>query len=172
MNSYDFKQCYEVSKIAISIVTRWLMEQKTIISVINVEDDERFQELDVDLLAIVDDSTCKLIEVKADRYDTGNFFLELISDVEKDSRGCMLQTKSDYVFYYFTKMHKLYSLSIHYLQKWLIDNRAHYHKKTVETSLKNGRSYHTVGICVPIQNLVKLGHAKELKLDEQGLDNE
>ena len=166
MNSYNFNQCYEVSKAAISKVTRWLMEQKTIISVINVEDDKRFQELDVDLLAIMDDSTCKLIEVKTDRYDTGNFFLELISNVEKDSRGCILQTKSDYVFYYFTKIHKLYILSTYYLQKWLIDNHTHYNKKTVKTFLSNGGSYHTIGICVPIQNLVKLGHAKELKLDE------
>ena len=49
------------------------------------------------------------IEIKGDRkHFTGNFFFETVSNLNKNTKGCMLYTESDYVFYYFIDTCDLY----------------------------------------------------------------
>jgi hypothetical protein len=124
------------------------------------------QDMDVDLIIARPEGDYILLEVKGDRYTTGNFFIELVSNTEKCSIGCILKTQADYILYYFIKTYTLYSLAVQGLKYWIKDNARYYPIKTVQTHLENGSVYHTEGICVPITRLVTIGHAKELKLDE------
>ena len=50
------------------------------------------------------------VEAKADKVPSSNIFFETISDIEKNTLGCMYKTEADYVFYYFIAFKELYIL--------------------------------------------------------------
>src|SRR5262245_1877034 len=72
----------------------------------DVQDDPRFQHRGVDFLWDVPAGEAAGgervlgVEVKGDRNGRrGNYFLELISNVEKDTPGCFLYSTADFVLY-------------------------------------------------------------------------
>jgi len=82
-------------------IEAWLRSKKISIEVLNVENDEKYQAADVDLLwkTTLGDKT---IEIKGDTYHrTGNFFLETHSNKERNTPGCFMYTEADFVYYYF-----------------------------------------------------------------------
>ncbi|MEW5985621.1 MAG: hypothetical protein AB1791_03210, partial [Chloroflexota bacterium] len=74
----------------------------------NVEEEPAYQEFDVDLLWTVLDKGGRLrvipLEIKGDRYhQTGNFFLETVSNEGRGTAGCFLYTRAEWLLYYFVE---------------------------------------------------------------------
>src|SRR5271154_5427777 len=68
----------------------------------DVQDDPRFQHRGVDLLWDRPGASVVGVEVKGDRQARrGNYFLELVSNVEKDTPGCFLYSTADLLLYVF-----------------------------------------------------------------------
>ena len=91
-----------------------------------------------------DEST---LELKSDNYDTGNFFFERFSSVEKQSPGGPWQSHSDYFVYWFTKTNVYYAFETVSLVQFLNDYIKN--KKPKQISVKN-EGYTSVGYLVPI----------------------
>jgi len=90
-----------------------------------------------------------VLEVKTDRYRSPNFFLEINSNLEQNTLGCIEASKSDFFFYYFSNAKQLYIFKTNDLKKWLNRNKNIF--KPINVPNKN---YTTVGIKVPIITLI------------------
>ncbi len=157
MNSYYFHAQNALSKIGTKKIINYYKSLG--IRLYTVEDNDKFQNHDIDLIMKENDKFTT-IEVKVDRYQSGNFFLETMSNKEKGIPGCLLTTKSEKLYYYFINMKKLYIFNTEDLKDWILKNKCNYREFPVETPVGGGY-YTTLGIPVPISTLVK-----ELNLDK------
>lgn len=67
-----------------------------------VGDDKKFQDMDIDILMHKKNSDEVInIEIKTDYTKYKNIFAEFLSCREKNTPGCWVKTKSDYILYYF-----------------------------------------------------------------------
>lgn len=158
----------EVSKVADQaalIVEQWLKRREKTISVQNVENDPVFQEADIDLiLNNVDGFT--YIEVKGDRYSsTGNFFFETDSNLERETPGCFLYTKADWVAYLFMDTGELYMLPMPQTRDWFMERIAYFRQRETHTPTSSGH-YTTVGRLVPRKRVMdEVEKAFKVKVD-------
>ncbi len=144
----------QVAQRASTEIEAWLREWHGTVDVENVEGDEDYQKIDVDLLwtTIARDYT---IEIKADRWhETGNFFLETASNKEKGTPGCFLYTEADFLFYYFVEPRKLYILPRPRVREWFLKNIDRFEQRETTTPV-GGQHYTTVGRIVPIEAVLK-----------------
>lgn len=153
MNEYEMKETLKVSEEASISVQAYLRSFDETIDVISVEDDKRFQAKDVDLLwvYIKDGKThMKKIEVKGDRYsNTGNFFIETKSNVQKDSPGCFMYTEADYIYYYFMDSRELNVMPMERSRKWFIENMDRFKEVPLRTKVGDVGHYTSLGRIVP-----------------------
>lgn len=136
-------------------IEAWLRSKKISIEVLNVENDETYQAADIDLLwkTTLGDKT---IEIKGDTYHrTGNFFLETLSNKERNTPGCFMYTEADFVYYYFVLIKKLYILPMPKTRLWFMDHLDQFSEKATQTIVGNGAHYTTVGRLVPIETLLQ-----------------
>lgn len=150
MKQYDFKERNDLSKIGISKVVNYLYSLKETVYVDNVEDDREFQEFDIDLIHSTHNNVFN-IEVKADTYDSGNFFFETVSNATKGTLGCFMYTCADYVHYYFTKYNTLYVLPMPATRDWFNINKFRFKEKKLATKNGNKLLYYSYGYAVPIR---------------------
>lgn len=122
-----------------------------------------YRRLDVDLV-VVDPKSHDVIwvELKGDNQEQyGNFFMEYVSNDKLMTPGCMLITKSKYVFYYFVNTKILYIMDTREMQAWLrdeLENRSRRFRDGVTgTCNKKGDRewYNTIGKRVPITILME-----------------
>ena len=75
--------------------------QKEGIKYIDVSKDPSYYEDDIDLLLVNEDGTTTPIEIKYDNYihTYHSFFIELLSNAEKNKLGYIYQTKATYIYY-------------------------------------------------------------------------
>ena len=157
LKQYDFNERLNFSKIGTEKIIQYYAEKGEYLH--SVEDIEKFYKHDIDLV-LKEGSKLTTIEVKVDSYKSGNFFLEIMSNKEKKTLGCLLTTKANKLFYYFINLKKLYIFDRKRLKDWIIKNKVNYRK--VETSTPVGDEwYTTVGLVVSIPTLTK-----ELKPEE------
>jgi hypothetical protein len=107
----------DVGKTAVSLThhfltTRWAAYT---VAIHSVEEDPAYQAHDVDLLWSIVDGNGRLrtipLEVKGDRHhQTGNFFLETVSNADRQTAGCFLYTKAHWLFYVFVEVAELYCI--------------------------------------------------------------
>lgn len=125
--------------------------------VLDVQEDESFREQDIDLLVWIDKNGTpqkKRIEVKGDRYhNTGNYFFETVSNKSKQTPGCFIYTKCDFLFYYFIDAQELHILTMPDVRNWFLKNQARFKISQTSTPVRDGH-YITVGRLVP-RNLLK-----------------
>lgn len=155
MKTYDFDGRYDVSKIAINKVTDYLIGSPCTLDIINVEDDSRFQDFDIDLVKVSHDGRTINIEVKSDTYDSGNFFFETISNASKGTEGCFMYTRADYLYYYFTKSSNVYMLPMPVTREWFVKNINRFKQKELATKKGNKILYYSYGYPVPIETVLK-----------------
>jgi len=120
----------------------------------DVQDDPRFQHRGVDLLWEVPEGDRVLgVEVKGDRHGRrGNYFLELISNVEKDTPGCFLYSTADYVLYAFVREREVHQLPLPALREWFLPQARRF--PTAQARTRTGTAhYTTVGALVPVRDV-------------------
>jgi hypothetical protein len=155
IKTYTMKEQLEFSKLCSLKITEYL-HKNTKYRVVNVEDEPIFKEGDVDLLLVdikdIENLTIHRVEVKGDRQEeTGNYFIEIISNSNKNTKGCMLYTKSDYIFYYFSNINQLHIINTKELQNWLNTNINKFKEVATSTSSNNKDRifYKTYGRLIP-----------------------
>jgi len=127
----------------------------------DVQDDPRFQHRGVDLLWDLPpeggDGGGRVlgVEVKGDRNGRrGNYFLELISNLEKDTPGCFLYSTADLVLYAFVREREVHQLPLGPLREWFLPRAKQF--PTARTRTRTGAShYTTVGALVPVREVQK-----------------
>jgi hypothetical protein len=154
MNTYSFKQSYDVSKLGVDRVVDLLSLIDDTVDIINVENDKSFQEFDIDLVHVTNRDVVN-IEVKADTYESENFFFETVSNATKGTHGCFMYTRADYLYYYFIKSNKLYVLPVASTREWFLKNINRFPKKELATKENSRILYHSYGYTVPIKVVMR-----------------
>jgi hypothetical protein len=121
----------------------------------DVQDDPRFQHRGVDLLCELPTGEVLGIEVKGDRQaHRGNYFFELISNLEADTPGCFLYSTADWLFYAFLSTGELHELPLPSTRAWFLENARTFPLRHTQTRVGNAR-YTTVGATVPVRTVLK-----------------
>src|SRR5512139_2731309 len=155
---YTMNEASTVAKQAASDVEAWLRNKPETIDVINVEDDPYYREKDIDLIYKYrnkdDVEVATTIEIKGDRWHrTGNYFLETVSNDQKNTPGCFMYSEADYFFYYFVEIRELHIIPMLPAREWFTVNIESFTEKKTMTPLPNGEHYNTVGRLVPRNSL-------------------
>ncbi len=159
IKSYTFVEKDKFSKKGIDVVCAYLNSLKKTIKIKNVEGDRNYQKNDIDLIWIYKKEDTDLmisVEVKTDKYTTGNFWLETLSNEEIGTLGCFLKSKAKYLFYYFTEWDSMYIIPLKKAQSWFLKNLSRFRESKTTTKDENGNYKHTtVGKLVPIKIIIK-----------------
>lgn len=159
VNAYTFEEKDSFSKQGIKAVYNYLNALNKTIKIINVEDDPRYQRQGIDLVWIYKKGRNKIkisIEVKTDKYTTGNFWLETLSNEEIGTQGCFIKSKAKYFFYYFPEWRNMYIMPLKKAQKWFLQNISRFRESKTTTKDQYGNHKHTtVGRLVPINIMMQ-----------------
>ncbi len=120
----------------------------------DVQHDPRFQHRGVDLLWERPSLPVAGVEVKGDRQGrTGNYFLELISNLEKNTPGCFLYSTADLILYVFLEQREVHVLPVGESREWFLAHAKQFSLKSTRTRTGTA-SYTTVGALVPVRQLL------------------
>ena len=108
------------------IIYNYLLHHSSTKIIVNVTNDEWFQQFDIDFLQITKDNQINKIEVKTDRMAdrTGNMVYEVYSDRRTYTQGCFEKTESDYIFYYLINTNVLYIFNTQELRQWVSEHKS------------------------------------------------
>ncbi|MDQ3262532.1 MAG: hypothetical protein M3Y59_02555 [Myxococcota bacterium] len=118
----------------------------------DVQLDPRFQHRGVDLLW-ESGAQVQGVEVKGDRRTSGNYFLELVSNAEKDTPGCFLYSEADWLLYAFVQTGEIHFLPLRSAREWFLGRAKDFPLRHTRTRMGNQR-YTTVGALVPVRELL------------------
>lgn len=143
---YQFHERNNYAQFHIETIECYLKSLPSTTSVTNVESDKKYQVIDIDLLwEGVNKNNIpikKSIEVKVDSYyHSGNIFFETISNDNKNSKGCMLVSKADYLFYFFPDIKLLYSFKLEEFKNWTLTNKHRFKMKQCKNPTYNSYGY-------------------------------
>jgi hypothetical protein len=115
--------------------------------------DPRFQHRGVDLLWERADGAITGVEVKGDRQgQRGNFFFELVSNLEKDTPGCFLYSLADLLVYVFLERREVHCLPLAATREWFLARAKDFELKSTRTRT-GALLYTTVGAIVPVSRV-------------------
>lgn len=114
----SFKDSLKQGGVGEHVVWNLLMKQKGIRSVIDVRDDKKFQEADVDFLVEDYNRQFMWVEVKTDMkaHESGNIVYELTTS---NHTGCFEKTKSEYIMYYLPATKVVYMIHTQSLRNYV-----------------------------------------------------
>lgn len=152
LNEYDFNETSNIGNDGVIIIKKYLESLESTIVYEDVQNVKEFQKNDIDLRLLNRDNNIISIEVKTDRYyNTGNFFFETISNQQKNTPGCFLYTKADYIYYIFLPEKLLYIIPVKESREWFLDNINSFITRPTSTENK----YITIGKLVP-RNIIMM----------------
>jgi len=120
----------------------------------DVQNDPRFQHRGVDLLWERSNHPVQGVEVKGDRNaGRGNYFFELVSNLERNTPGCFLYSEADLLVYVFLAPREIHCLPLPSTRQWFLERAKAFPLK--QTRTRAGRaSYTTVGAAVPARQVL------------------
>jgi hypothetical protein len=153
---YDFAEVNALARQATTEIERWLRNHPETLELSNVEADPVYQQQDVDLLWHTQRQPQGYkLEVKVDRYyQTGNFFFETHSNLERNTPGCFLYSAADLLLYYFIPERQLFILPLPETRSWFLGRQAEFAIRDTRTPLQNGY-YTTRGCLVPRSRVLR-----------------
>jgi hypothetical protein len=139
---------------AVAMACRWMRERCPQATFHNVQEEPRFQHLGVDFLWEKDAYTVEGVEVKGDRSRGKHFFFELVSNFERNTPGCFLYSRADWMLYVFLPLRRLYALPLPATRQWLLPLAQSFPLQKAHT--RTGPiAYTTLGVTVPVATLVR-----------------
>jgi hypothetical protein len=121
----------------------------------DVQLDPRFQHRGVDLLWERGASDVMGIEVKGDRQGRrGNYFFELVSNLEKDTPGCFLYSVADAYLYAFLDLGEVHHLPMPATREWFLARAKDFPLRHTRTRM-GAAIYTTVGAVVPVRDVLR-----------------
>ena len=121
--------------------------EKSWFEVKDVHNDPKYFSVDIDLL-IYNDWKEISVEVKFDdyMYRTNNFFFEIVSNEQLNTKWCFLKSEADILLYYDKINHIWYFLPMAKTQEWFFDIRKDYNSQNIKRIDENDfrlKSTHT-----------------------------
>ena len=108
-------------------ILRYLNNRPRVKHVRDVRDDRQMQLYDIDFIVKNQEGKEYTIEVKTDlKSNTGNIFVEAVSNTNTGREGCMEATGADFVFYYFIREGIAYCIEMAYFREWYWFNRSRF----------------------------------------------
>lgn len=154
MRSYSMRGVLGAADRAAVLSRQYLQSVAPGSSVHDVQQDPRFQHRGVDLLWERPGLPVLGIEVKGDRQGRrGNYFFELISNVEKDTPGCFLYTAADVYLYVFLDLSEVHHLPMPATREWFLPRAKQFELRHTRTRTGKVR-YTTVGALVPVRAVI------------------
>lgn len=149
--SYSMRGVQGAADRAVALARQYLVAVEPEGRIHDVQLDPRFQHRGVDLLWERPSAPVAGIEVKGDRHGRrGNYFFELISNLEKQTPGCFLYSMADLMLYVFLERAEVHRLPMPATREWFLTRSREFPLK--DTRTRTGAStYTTVGAIVPVQ---------------------
>ena len=170
MHITNFKQDLAYSRTAVGTITNWIYNNPNVSQVVNVEQDPTYQALDIDLIVYNGAGNAQTVEIKSDRYHTtGNYFFELVSNLERGNIGCLLKCRADLLYYYFDAIHELHIFDTKAIVAWWCANIETFALRKVTTRCGDTLGHYTsLGCLVPrnrvpsnLVTIIKIGAAHD-----------
>lgn len=121
----------------------------------DVQVDPRFQHRGVDLLWDRSDGRVLGVEVKGDRHArSGNYFFELVSNLERDTPGCFLYSAADWLAYVFLDTQEVHALPLPATRAWFLERARSFPVKHTRTVM-GATHYTTLGALVPVRDVLE-----------------
>jgi hypothetical protein len=163
VRTYAWESQLDVGAHGVAVVSDYLRREG--FHVRDVQDDKDWQARDVDLLVRGRRKhRWKATEVKADRYETGNIYLELVSSAGRP--GCVFKSRADVWCYWLSSLGVLLLIDLPALQLWLLDHASEY-RRTQVNSIRGKAHWSVQGIAVPYRTLVAAKVAAEVRLEDE-----
>jgi hypothetical protein len=167
--SYSMRGVLGAAERAAGLCRQYLFSCAPDSRVHDVQQDPRFQHRGVDLLWEHPDGRVLGVEVKGDRQGRrGNYFFELVSNLEKDTPGCFLYTTADLYLYAFLDLGEVHHLPLPSTRDWFL-------ARDKEFALRHTRTrtgavlYTTVGALVPVPRVLReVEGADRFRVDADG----
>jgi hypothetical protein len=152
---------------AVELVRGFLLSEVPGSQIHDVQQDPRFQHRGVDLLWERPGLPVLGVEVKGDRQGRRRtYFLELVSNAEKDTPGCFLYSHADLLAYVFLDVRELHLLPFPEARAWFLPRAAEFPLRHAQTRIGAAR-YTTVGATVPCRRVLgEVPGARRVKLGE------
>jgi hypothetical protein len=136
---------------AVAMAKACLFAQEPGSAIHDVQHDPRFQPRGVDLLWERSPTELVGVEVKGDRNGhRGNYFFELVSNLERDTPGCFLYSSADLFLYVFLDKAEVHTLPLAQTRAWFLERAKSFPVKHTRTRMGNA-TYTTLGAVVPVR---------------------
>lgn len=164
--AYSIQAVQHAADRAVALVRGYLLDELPGSQVHDVQEDPRFRHRGVDLLWERPGLDVLGVEVKGDRQAArrGTYFLELVSNVEKDTPGCFLYSTADLLAYVFLDRRELHLLPLSATREWFVARSSEFPLRRAQTRVGPAR-YTTVGAAVPAARVLReVGGARRVDL--------
>lgn len=145
---YEFNSSNKIGHQGEQFVKQWILElHPNVSSITDVSDDKFYQKQDIDFVVDFTNGKQATVEIKTDTYKTGNMFFETISNEEYQTKGCLMKTNADFLFYYFSNYQNgvLYIFKMKDFRKFVLDNLSHFRMRRVTNT-----THTSIGYIVPL----------------------
>jgi hypothetical protein len=155
VRAYSMQAVQHAAHRAVELVRGFLLHEVAGSQVHDVQEDPRFQHRGVDLLWERPGEDVLGVEVKGDRQGgrRGTYFLELVSNAEKDTPGCFLYSGADLLAYVFLDRRELHLLPLPAVREWFLARSSEFPLRHAHTRVGLLR-YTTVGASVPARRVL------------------
>ena len=153
---HDFNESIRIGNYGEKIIKSYLENNPRVINVTDVSNDKKYQDADIDFIVELEGWGYIPVELKTDRYDTGNIFYETMSNIEYKVPGCMIKSKAKCLFYYFIKTKELYIIDFKTYKEWVGKNSKRFVEKQIKNiNKRNDGITHSSGLLIPKKTLEK-----------------
>lgn len=145
---YEFNSSNKIGHQGEQFVKQWILElHPNVNSITDVSEDKFYQKQDIDFVVDFTSGKQATVEIKTDTYKTGNMFFETISNEEYQTKGCLMKTNADFLFYYFSNYQNgvLYIFKMKAFRKFVLDNLPHFRERRVTNT-----THTSIGYIVPL----------------------
>lgn len=145
---YEFNSSNKIGHQGEQFVKQWILElHPNVSSITDVSDDKFYQKQDVDFVVNFTNGKQSLVEIKTDTYKTGNMFFETISNEEYQTKGCLMKTNADFLFYYFPNYQNgvLYIFQMKAFREFVLNNLLQFRQRRVTNT-----THTSIGYIVPL----------------------
>lgn len=167
MNYYNFHEMRKIGEKGVGLVTTALRRQQPPYNLITIsrQADRRRAGFDIELVARQSPYATRWrsvkLEVKTDRHDPDNFFLEL----SRLEAGRLANTPADFLCYLFLKNRRLFVFDMPALERWVRRNHMGFASAPARTPTGNTH-FMTDGIIVPVSYLAGMSLSIEQMYDK------
>jgi hypothetical protein len=155
-HGYTMQSCRGAADRAVAVARSFLVAQDAHAEIHDVQEDPRFQARGIDLLWATSAGELLGVEVKGDRQAArrGNYFFELVSNLEKNTPGCFLYSTANLLLYVFLQRLEVHALPLSATRSWFLASAGGYPLRHTQTRL-GAEGYTTVGALVPVRDVLR-----------------